>query len=313
MVLAAVGQFCATSSVAANAAIIKQLVHQASAAGARVLFLPEASDYIASTAEQSVALAQPVETSAAIQDGVRAALRELPAGAIRPHVSIGVHEPSDTLSADGQKKRLKNTLLWFDPNGQLLHRYQKIHLFDVDISNGPILKESNSVEPGHEVLAPFDSPIGKIGAGICYDIRFPELALRQRSLGAEVLLFPSAFTVKTGAAHWEVLARARAIDTQCYVIMAALTGVHDPPTGKRQSYGHSIIVDPWGTVLAQAPDIDTEPRIITADIDLAALKKGMNKTKKKLDSFLLTPCFFIVRENMPLWSQRRPDVFGYTV
>lgn len=276
MVLAAVGQFCATSSVTANAAIIKQLVHKASAAGARVLFLPEASDYIAGTAEQSVALAQPVETSEAIQSGVRAALRELPAGAVRPCVSIGVHEPSDSNPIEGGKKRLKNTLLWFDSNGQLLHRYQKIHLFDVDISNGPILKESNSVEPGNAVLPPFDSPIGKIGSAICYDIRFPELALRQRSLGAEVLLFPSAFTVKTGYAHWEVLARARAIDTQCYVIMAALTGVHDPPTGKRQSYGHSIIVDPWGTVLAQATDVDTEPRIITADIDLDVLKKGMD-------------------------------------
>ena len=99
------------------------------------------------------------------------------------------------------------------------------------------------------------------------------MALKLRSLGAEILLYPSAFTVRTGAAHWEVLARARAIDTQCYVIMAALTGKHDPE-GKRQSYGHSIIVDPWGTVLAQAPDIDTEPRIITADIDLSVLKTG---------------------------------------
>lgn len=140
-------------------------------------------------------------------------------------------------------------------------------------SNGPILKESNSVEPGNQVLPPFDTPIGRLGSAICYDIRFPELALRLRSLGAEVLVFPSAFTVRTGAAHWEILARARAIDTQCYVIMAALTGTHDK-AGKRQSYGHSIIVDPWGTVLAQAPDVDTEPRIITADIDLSVLKRG---------------------------------------
>lgn len=148
------------------------------------------------------------------------------------------------------------------------------------------------MEPGTALLAPFDTPVGKLGSAICYDIRFPELALRLRSLGAEVIVFPSAFTVRTGPAHWEVLARARAIDTQCYVVMAALTGKHDAE-GKRQSYGHSLIVDPWGTVLAQAPDVDTGPRIITADIDLSVLKT--------------------VRENMPLWSQRRPDVLGYEV
>ena len=223
-----------------------------------MLFLPEASDYIASTAEQSVALAQPVETSAAIQDGVRAALRELPAGAVRPHVSIGVHEPSDTLSTDGQKKRLKNTLLWFDPDGQLLHRYQKIHLFDVEIT-GPILKESNSVEPGNEVLAPFDSPIGKIGAGICYDIRFPELALRQRSLGAEVLLFPSAFTVKTGAAHWRCW-RVRAPLTRS--AMSSWRRSQACMTRPRVSASHTDTQSSWtpGARLVPGPQISTQSR-----------------------------------------------------
>lgn len=94
-----------------------------------------------------------------------------------------------------------------------------------------------------------------------------------RSLGAQVLLFPSAFTVRTGQAHWEVLARARAIDTQSYVIMAAQIGKHDSQ-GKRQSYGHSMIVDPWGTVLCQAPDTDFNPKVIIADIDLKAIDKG---------------------------------------
>ncbi|ANB15534.1 Nit2p [Sugiyamaella lignohabitans] len=116
--------------------------------------------------------------------------------------------------------------------------------------------------------------------------------MRLRTLGAEILVYPSAFTVRTGAAHWEILARSRAIDTQSYVIMAAQTGKHDAE-GKRQSYGHSIIVDPWGTVLAQAPDTDFEPRIIVADIDLSSVRK--------------------VRRDMPLWEQRRPDVYGYSV
>lgn len=154
MVLAAVGQFCATASLAHNAKLVASLVHKASQAGARVLFLPEASDYIAGSPAESVSLAESVESSPVIAS-LRQALAEIPEGAVKPEVSIGVHEPG----SDG--KRIKNTLLWFDTKGELKQRYQKIHLFDVEIANGPILKESRAVEPGNEVLAPFDSPIGK--------------------------------------------------------------------------------------------------------------------------------------------------------
>lgn len=291
MVLAAVGQFCATNSLISNAAIIRTLIRKASEAGAKVLFLPEASDFIATSPEESVSLTKPLEHSPVYCEGILRGLADLPEGSVKPYISVGFHEPAEDTS-HGRAKRLRNTLVWIGPDGSVAQRYQKLHLFDVDISNGPILKESRSVEPGTKLLPPFDTPIGKLGSAICYDIRFPEMAMRLRSLGAEVIVFPSAFTVRTGAAHWEVLARARAIDTQCFVIMAGLVGKHDKD-GKRQSYGHSIIVDPWGTVLAQAPDVDSEPRIITADIDLSVLKT--------------------VRENMPLWDQRRPDVFGYEI
>lgn len=304
MVLAAVGQFCATSSLINNANIIKELILQASKAGASVLFLPEASDYIASSPDQSLTLAKPVESSNAIQDGVVAALKSIPMGQVKPYVSIGVHEPTSGT-------RVKNTLLWFSPDGELLNRYQKLHLFDVEITNGPILKESNGVEPGNKLIEPFDSPIGKIGPAICYDIRFPEMALRLRRLGAQILQYPSAFTVKTGMAHWEVLARARAIDTQSYVMMPALIGVHDFPVGKRQSYGHALIVDPWGTVLAEAASFDTNPRIITADIDLAMLDKSEYIWNDWIfDVNMNANKTIIVREDMPLWEQRRTDVFG---
>jgi predicted amidohydrolase len=131
-----------------------------------------------------------------------------------------------------------------------------------------------------------------VGSAICFDIRFPEQAMRLRTLGAEVIVFPSAFTVRTGQAHWEILGRSRAIDTQSYVILAAQTGQHDRE-GKRQSYGHSMVIDPWGTVIAQAPDTDSHPRIILADIDISTVYK--------------------VRRDMPLWDQRRPDVYGYSV
>lgn len=284
MVLAAVGQFCATANLAQNAAIISDLIQQASKIGAKVLFLPEASDYIAPSAEASVGLAKPIEQSEIFLNGILKGLSTIPSGQIKPYISIGVHEPASTTAASTSRNnnnstpssRLKNTLLWISPEGKIEQRYQKLHLFDVDISNGPILKESKSVEPGQAIVPPFDTPIGKLGPAICYDIRFPEMALKLRSMGAQVLVYPSAFTVRTGAAHWHVLARARAIDTQCYVIMAALTGTHDAE-GKRQSYGHSLIVDPWGTILAEASDIGTKPKIISADIDLSVLEKGKEK------------------------------------
>lgn len=286
MVLAAVGQFCATANLAQNAAIISDLIQQASKIGAKVLFLPEASDYIAPSAEASVSLAKPIEQSEVFLNGILKGLSTIPSGQIKPYISIGVHEPASTTAASTSSNnnkstpssRLKNTLLWISPEGKIEQRYQKLHLFDVDISNGPILKESRSVEPGQAIVPPFDTPIGKLGPAICYDIRFPEMALKLRSMGAQVLVYPSAFTVRTGAAHWHVLARARAIDTQCYVIMAALTGTHDAE-GKRQSYGHSLIVDPWGTILAEASDIGTKPKIISADIDLSVLEKGKGKRK----------------------------------
>lgn len=282
--LAAVGQLCSTNSLLQNAKTVGKLITQASQYNAAVLFLPEACDYIASSPEESMSLAAPVETSDFIK-GVREQLLNLPEEK-RIEISMGVHEPT----SDG--KRVQNTLLWLDKTGEIKHRYQKIHLFDVDIANGPILKESKSVEPGREIIPPFETPIGKLGPAICYDIRFPEHALRLRTLGAQVLQFPSAFTVRTGQAHWEILARSRAIDTQSYVIMPAQVGKHTDD-GTRQSYGHSLVVDPWGSIIAQAPDSDSEPRIILAEIDLDIVEK--------------------VRQNMPLWDQRRPDIYGYEV
>ncbi len=157
------------------------------------------------------------------------------------------------------------------------------------------------MEPGNTVLQPFSTVIGKVGLGICYDLRFPELALRLRSEGAQVLTFPSAWTVKTGP-HFQVLAQSTAIFTQSYVVMPAQKGRHrltkDPSAGpdsltSRESYGHTCIVDPNGTILAQCADITDAEQICVADINLDELET--------------------VRQNMPLWDQRRPDVFGYKV
>lgn len=263
--LVAVGQLCSTASLRDNAASVGRLIKQTSESGAKVLFLPEASDYIAGNPEETISLAQHANESEFMK-GIRSHLLEIPEDK-RPEISVGIHEPVEN------ENRVKNTLLWLDNSGDIKHRYQKIHLFDVDIANGPILKESKSVQPGTEIIKPFDTPVGKVGPAVCYDIRFPEHALRLRSLGAQIIQFPSAFTVRTGQAHWEVLARSRAIDTQCYVVMPAQVGMHCPD-GKRHSYGHSLVVDPWGTVIAQASDIASDPCIILAQINLESLQKG---------------------------------------
>lgn len=160
-----------------------------------------------------------------------------------------------------------------------MHRYQKLHVFDIDLRpHGPKLKESDSTEPGHEVVTPYQTPLGNVGSLICFDLRFPEPALRLRRWGAELITYPSAFTVPTGKMHWEILLRARAIETQSWVIAAAQCGRHNE---KRVSYGDTIAISPNGEVagrLDHVDDIDTEkestrdPDILVVDIDLNVLR-----------------------------------------
>ncbi|KAI9685971.1 MAG: Carbon-nitrogen hydrolase [Bathelium mastoideum] len=222
------------------------------------VFLPEASDYIAGSAAETVSLVKPVQESEfvlGIQEEARRT--KLP-------INVGVHEP-----ANGGK-RVKNTLLWIDEAGEIVQRYQKLHLFDVEIENGPIIRESDSVEPGSSILPPFDTAVGRVGLTICFDLRFPEISLALKRQNAQIITFPSAFTVPTGTAHWKPLLRARAIETQAYVLAAAQVGHHNQ---KRVSYGHSMIVSPWGEVLAELGGEDKGPEIITADINLADVQR----------------------------------------
>lgn len=171
---------------------------------------------------------------------------------------------------------MKNTLIWIDEKGEITQRYQKLHLFDVEIKGGPVLKESNSVEPGSAILPPFSTVLGSMGLMICFDLRFPALSARIRDLGAQVLTYPSAFTVPTGKVHWETLLRARAIETQSYVVAAAQVGPHNE---KRVSYGHSMIVDPWGKVICELGGVGEwdangkEPVIGVGEVDLEELEK----------------------------------------
>ncbi|PSN72688.1 nitrilase [Corynespora cassiicola Philippines] len=285
MPLAAIGQLRSTDSLLDNLEKCKALVRKASEAGAAALFLPEATDYIASNAADTISLAQPV-TSSPFVLGLQAEAKKynLP-------ISVGIHEPT----TDGT--RVKNTLIWISASGHLTHRYQKLHLFNIQLpNNGPMQRESDRVEPGDTLSDPYPTPVGKVGPMICFDLRFVEQALALRHRGAQVLLYPSAFTVPTGRAHWEVLLRARAVEAQAYVIAAAQVGWHDEAK-KRRSYGHGMIVDPWGKVVARLGGVgedgsedglgEGEGEIAVADIDLELVEK--------------------VRREMPLL--RRTDVY----
>ena len=153
-----------------------------------------------------------------------------------------------------------NTSCLIDPAGQIIARYRKIHLFDIDLPGRVTVRESDDRRPGADVVT-VPTPFGTVGMSICYDLRFPELYRQLAAAGAELLVIPAAFTFPTGAAHWEVLCRARAIENQCWVIAANQSGTS--PHGFAD-YGHSLIVDPWGTVVAQAGD---GPGVIVATID----------------------------------------------
>ncbi|EFP02412.1 CRE-NFT-1 protein [Caenorhabditis remanei] len=176
-----------------------------------------------------------------------------------------------------------NTHLIIDSQGETRVEYKKLHLFDLEIPGKVRLMESEFSKAGNEMVPPVDTVIGRLGLSICYDVRFPELSLWNRKRGAQLLSFPSAFTLNTGLAHWETLLRARAIENQCYVIAAAQTGAHNP---KRQSYGHAMVIDPWGAVVAQCSErVD----MCFAEIDLNYVEN--------------------IREMQPVFSHRRSDLY----
>ncbi|NWI16400.1 NIT1 amidase, partial [Crypturellus soui] len=168
--------------------------------------------------------------------------------------------------------------------GRRAAAYRKTHLCDVELEGRVSMRESSFTNAGAEIVPPVSTPAGKLGLAICYDLRFPELSQALRRAGADILTFPSAFTTTTGSAHWEVLLRARAIESQCYVVAAAQTGRHHE---QRASYGHSLVVDPWGAVVAQCSD---GPGLCFAEIDLELVQR--------------------VRREMPVQSHRRPDLYG---
>lgn len=164
--------------------------------------------------------------------------------------------------------KVYNTAVLIDANGQELTRYQKVHLFDVNLPDGNTYRESNTVMAGNVLPPVYNSPeLGNLGLSVCYDVRFPELYRHLSQKGAEILFVPAAFTAYTGKDHWEVLLKARAIENTCYVIAPAQTGCH---YGRRNTHGHAMIVDPWGAVLADAGD---QPGVAIAEINPVRLEQ----------------------------------------
>jgi deaminated glutathione amidase len=235
---------------ARNIATLRELVSQAVSAGARYVQTPEMTGAV----QKSRAELRAVLRGEADDDVVRAA-SELAA----MH-GIHLHIGSTAIALDDG--RIANRSFLFDPAGRQVASYDKIHMFDVDLDNGESWRESAVYRPG-ECARIVELPFGVLGLGICYDIRFPHLFRDQALAGASILTAPAAFTRQTGAAHWHVLQRARAIENGAYVISAAQGGRHEDG---RETYGHSIIVDPWGRVVAEA-DHD-EPCIVIGEIDI---------------------------------------------
>jgi len=229
-------QMISTPMVEQNLATARRLIAQAAASGAQLLVLPEYFAIMGQRDTDKLALQEEFGTGP-LQDFLAQAAREFGVWL------VGGTIPLRSASPD----RVMNSCLAFNPHGECVARYDKIHLFGFD-NGAERFCESDTIAPGSQVVT-FDTPFGRVGLSICYDLRFPELF---RSVGdVDLWLLPAAFTATTGRAHWEVLLRARAIENQCFVIAPNQGGLH--PTG-RETYGHSLIVDPWGQVLNCLPE-----------------------------------------------------------
>jgi predicted amidohydrolase len=268
-VLAAVVQLTSTSHAERNQDEAERLVRRAARHGAKLVATPENTEFLGPH-EQKVARAETLEGPVCRRFGGLA--REL-----------GLHLLLGSFAERSQDPaRCYNTSVLFGPDGSVLAAYRKIHLFDVNVSSEVSFLESRTVVPGTEVVSKdTGTELGHIGLSVCYDLRFPELYRALRDQGSALITIPSAFTLTTGKDHWEPLIRARAIETQCYVLAPGQHGQHDDG-GLRHSWGHSMIVDPWGHVIAMASD---GPGLALAEIDLGRVAR--------------------VRQGMPVASHRR--------
>ena len=237
-------------AVGANVDAAVRLIGEAKAAGADYVLTPEMTNILAANREQLFAAAVEEQSDLAL-----ATLCELAR-------KLGIYLHIGSLAIRISPDRAANRSFLIDPKGDILARYDKIHMFDVDLAGGESYRESRNYRPG-ELAVLTDIPWGRMGMTVCYDLRFPALYRALAEAGATMLAIPSAFTKQTGEAHWHVLLRSRAIENGCFVFAAAQGGKHE---NGRETFGHSLIVDPWGRIIAEA---GTEPGITVAEIDPA--------------------------------------------
>ncbi|KQW19263.1 amidohydrolase [Afipia sp. Root123D2] len=232
-----------------------QLIREARDKGADYIQTPEVSNMMQVNRKGLFELLASEDDDASLK-----AYRDL-ASELKVHLHVG------SLALRATPERAANRSFLIGPAGEIVARYDKIHMFDIDLGNGESYHESANYQPG-DTAEIADLPWGRLGLTICYDVRFPALYRALAEAGASFLSVPSAFTRKTGEAHWHTLLRARAIENGCYVFAAAQGGTHE---NKRETYGHSLIVDPWGTVIADSGN--DEPGVVLARIDPAQVAK----------------------------------------
>ncbi len=253
---AACVQLTAGPEIAPNLEHAEMLIREAAGQGAQFIATPENTCHMRSPQTEKLKSAKPEADHPAIPLFAELA-QELGIWLLAGSISVLLPE----------ENRIANRSVLFSDQGDIAARYDKIHLFDVDLPTGESHRESELVRPGEQASIA-DMPWGKLGMSICYDVRFSHLYRDLAKQGATILSVPAAFTVPTGQAHWQTLLRARAIETGSFVIAPAQTGEHD---GGRRTYGHSLIIGPWGEVLAEG---DAAPGVIYADLDMQAVEKA---------------------------------------
>ena len=261
----------------ANLRLVEGLIRRAREAGADFIMTAEASNLIASGKERRDK-ARP-EAADPFLAGMRELARELGCWLLLGSLVI---DPAGEPGADPGEQRLANRSFLLDAQGAVVARYDKIHMFDIDLPSGESYRESNAYRPGG-ATAVAATPWGKLGLSVCYDVRFPHLYRALAQAGADFLSVPSVFTVPTGRAHWHVLLRARAIENGCFVFAPAQWGEHP---GGRKSYGHSLIVDPWGEVLADGSEA---VGFVTARIDPAKVAEARRSVPSLSHDRAFTP------------------------
>ena len=245
---------------AQNVADATALIGEAAAAGARLIVTPEMTNVVDRKPRR---LFETLPSGEDLEE-----IETFSALAARLGVHLLIGSMAVALDKTFGQRKAANRAFFFGPAGETLATYDKLHMFDVDLPGGESWKESSIYAPG-EIAPVVEAPFGKVGLTICYDLRFPKLYRQLAQAGADILAVPAAFTWQTGKAHWEPLLRARAIETGSFVIAAAQGGEHQDG---RKTWGHSMIIDPWGTVIGLKDD--EEPGVLIADMDLTRVGKA---------------------------------------